>query len=210
MAEIVEIRPEDRIKIEPNLRDRLGDSYQDQVDEMFEQVVYTFPDGVPLVTLYPCGDFPAMQFSTVTGEFMELTSWEYIQTVDVEAQIQEAEEKLYWELVASVLEYYHRIDYRATSDYLQTAHARSVNAEATQKYGETIYEYNCVAQTIYLNEEHYPVTWGEQYVDSEQKWYMYNFNDELDASDLYNTDDDSDNFEYKIPFEWKRLEVGDA
>ena len=51
---------------------------------------------------------------------------------------------------------------------------------------------------------------GEQYVDEEQKWYMYNFNDELDVTDLYIADDNSDNFQYKIPYEWKREEISDA
>lgn len=209
MADIVEIEPEHRVLIEPHLRERISEHYQDQVDAMFAQVVYTYPDGIPLVTLYPCGEFPAMQFSCVDGDFCELTSWEYIQTVDVEAQIREAEEKRYWELVASVIEYYHRIDFRATADYDLIARHRTVNTEATEEYDETIYEYSCPAQTIYLTEEHYPVSWGQQYVDDEEKWYMYNFNDELDASDLYISEDNSDNFEYKIAYEWKRNEVSE-
>ena len=210
MADIVEIKPEDREKIEPYLRQQISEHYYPQIDDMFAQVVYTYPDGIPLVALNPCGEFPSMQFLTTTGEFAELTSWDYIVNVDVEAQIQETEEKRYWELVASVLEYYHRIDFRATADYERTARNRTVNDDATEEYGETIYEYNCPMQTIYLTEDHYPVSYGEQYVDEEQEWYMYNFNDELDVTDLYIADENSDNFEYKIPYEWKREEISDA
>lgn len=210
MAEIVEILPEHRVLVEPHLRERLNEYWQSRMDEMFAEVVYTYPEGYPLVTLNPLGEFPAMQFSCITGDYCELTSWDYIQTVDTEEQQRQAEEQLYWELVASVIEYYHTLEFRATADYDRIARSRTVNSEATSEYGETIYEYNCPSQDIYLTAEHYPVTWGEQFVDSEQKWYMYNFNTAMSISDIVLEDDESTLSIYKIPYEWKREEVGDA
>lgn len=212
MAEPQPIQEEHRILIEPYLRERVNDEIWSMRDEMFANVVYTQPGPVPYVTLrMPTGyTGPALQFSCITGEFMELTTWEYVRNLDVEQQTIEREEREYFELVASVLEYYHRIDFRATADYERTARNRTVNADATAQYGETIYEYNCPLQTIYLTEDHYPVSWEEQYVDEEQEWYMYNFDDDLFVSDLIETEDDSTNIKYRVPYEWKREEVGDA
>ena len=178
------------------------------IDDLFDiGVVHTYPSGIHFITVC-IPDFPSMQFNAETGEYTGLTEWEYIQTVDVQEQIREAEEEAYWELVASVLEYYHALEYRATADYDLIARKRSVNTEATSEYEETIYEYNCPAQTIYLTEEHYPVSWENQYVDTEKKWYMYNFSD-TNVTDILDTDE-LDLFKYKIAYEWKREKVSDA
>lgn len=209
MADVVPIDPDIQILVEPHLRERLSEEWQERMDEMFAEVVYTHPGVTYFVTLNPLGDFPAFQFSCETGEFVGLTNWEYIQTVDVDAQLDSFEEENYWELVASVLEYYHNIEYRTTADYMKSAKNRTENEEASTEYGKIIYEYNCPAQTIYLTEEHYPVTWGEQRVDDTLEWYMYNFSEYESASDLVTSDDDSDRFSYKIPYEWKREEVSD-
>lgn len=200
------ISEELREKILPNLKEMLDEESWEYIPDIFDEGgIFTYPNGIPLVALHLDDDYPSPQFFVSTGEFAELTTWEYIQTVDAQAQLDEYEAEQYNELVASVLEYYHRRDYRGTADYLRIVEKRTVNADATNEYGETVYEYACPFQPIYLTEEHYPVSWQRQKVDDELEWYMYNFS-EMD-SDL--NGDETYLYTYKVAYDWKKEQVRD-
>lgn len=91
MAEIQSIpQGELRDKIEYELKDRLEGYTEELIQKMLNEVVYTYPDGHPVVTCNPCGEWPAMQFSCMTGEFVGLTPWDYIQEVNIDRQLEEA------------------------------------------------------------------------------------------------------------------------
>lgn len=67
-------------KIIPHLLEMLDESEKKYVDEMFSEVYYTNYDGLERVTLKPhpgAGDI-AVQFYVLNGNFIELTSWNYI------------------------------------------------------------------------------------------------------------------------------------
>ena len=197
MADIETITPELRTLIEPHLKECLDPSIWYLMDDMFEQVVYTQPGEVPYVTLYPCGDWPAMQFSCITGEFTELTSWEYVVNLDVEAQTAEREARELVETISSALKHYHKVEYQKVTDYEKVISNRT----SLTVDGTTVYRYDCPMQTIYLNGQHYPITYGNQRVDED--YYYYNFNDPSMTSD------DVDFYTYKVKYEWKREHVWD-
>lgn len=70
-------------KILPELKDHLVEDDYKYIEEMFSEVYYTNFDGIERVTLKPhpeAGDI-AMQFNIVNGNFIEITSYEYIQSV---------------------------------------------------------------------------------------------------------------------------------
>lgn len=70
-------------KIIPNLKIHLQRNDWKYVEMMFSEVYYTYFEGLGRVTLMPhpnAGDI-AMQFSSLTGSFIEITSWDYIKTV---------------------------------------------------------------------------------------------------------------------------------
>ena len=192
------ITQELREKIEPYLRERVDEDLWNRRDEMFEEVVYTQPEVIPLVTLKPLLDnTPAMQFSCITGELMELTDWDYIQTVDYDAQIEEHELRESIELVCSILRFYHHRDYRSITDY-EKAYNNRVELKVNE---DTVYRYDLPFQTIYLNSENYPITLGDQLVQDNK--YYYNFDDEETDTD------DPTGYTYICRYEWKRNKSGD-
>ena len=194
-----EISEELKEMIIPELKDHLDPDSWQYIPQMFSQVVYTYPEGVPLVTLWPVYNFPAMQFNCNNGQYVGLTTWDYIQTVDADAQQRENEAREAKELLESVLMYYHKTEYNSITDYDKVIDHRV----EMQIDGQTIYKYNCPAQTIYLDTNHYPITYDKQKVDNE--YYYYCFDDIDDEI----TDDDIDRYKYKIPYEWKRTSIYD-
>lgn len=181
--------------ITPHLKDHLDPDSWDYIPQMFNQVVYTQPGEVPYVTLYPISDFPAMQFSCITGEFMELTSWEYVQMVDVDAQTAEREHIEMIETITSALQHYHKPDYQIMTDYEKVIENRK---ELTVN-GNILYQYNCPLQTIYLDESNYPISYKNQRVEGDYYYYYFG-DDEVDP------DVDTDKYSYKVDYEWKRVE----
>ena len=180
--------------IEPHLKECLLEEDWQYIDDMFSEVVYTYPNGVSLVTLKPYSDdVLAMEFSTVTGEFVELTDWDYIQTVDAEAQQEEAEAKVARDETIRALQHYHKVDYQTMTDYDKVYDNRStLTVNST-----TIYKYECPCQTIYLKADNYPITYGNQLVTEDE--YMYNFSDNTAGST-----DDVDLYSYRVSYEWLR------
>ena len=63
----------------------LEEEFYKYIPMMLSEVYYTSPDGFGLYTLKPHPEMAdiAMQFSSVNGAFIEITSWEYIKTIGV-------------------------------------------------------------------------------------------------------------------------------
>lgn len=200
MAEVDILPDELRELIGPHLREILLSDYGEITDEiiedMFNEVVFTYPDGMHLVTLNPCGELPAPQFNVYTGEFVELTNWDYIQTVDVEAQILENEHRELIEKVSGVLNHYLSNEYKILSNYeIIIDNRREITV-----HGETIYAYDCPCQTIYLDENLYAVTYDRQKVEDDK--YYYNF------TSIESNPNMKDIYTYIAPYEWKRSTSG--
>lgn len=197
MADIVTITEEEKALIKPNLITHLDPDSADYADDLLDYgVVHTYPNGVHYITVY-VPDFPAMQFSAATGDFAELTDWDYILEVDADAQQEEAEEQEALEEICEVLRFYHKVEYRGTVDYGKVVENRTTLTVD----GDTLYQYNCPLQTIYLDDTNYPVTYGRQKVDED--YYYYDFSTESVDPDFV------DQYTYRVPYEWKREEVWD-
>lgn len=67
----------------PNLKLHLDNQDYRYIDEMFSECYKTYPQGKPnpWITLKPITGPIAMQFSMLTGSFMEITDWNYIKTI---------------------------------------------------------------------------------------------------------------------------------
>jgi hypothetical protein len=196
MAMTEEITPELRALIEPHLREVLLEEDYDLVDDMFSEVVYTQPEGIPLVALMPPhGEGISLQFSCLTGEFVELTDWDYVQTVDVEEQERAHRLEDMRGAIETALRHYHKEEYQTVTDYQKVIDNRT---ELTVD-GVTLYKYDCPLQTIYLKEDNYPVTQGNQKVDS--TYYYYTF-----SGSNIDPEHDVDKYTYKVSYEWKRNE----
>lgn len=69
----------------PNLKLHLDEIDFQYIDTMFSECYKTYPEGrnTPWVTLkpHPHAGTIAMQFSMLTGSFMEITDWNYIKTI---------------------------------------------------------------------------------------------------------------------------------
>ena len=191
-----EISEELKEMIIPHLKEHLDPDSWDYIPQMFEQVVYTQPGVVPLVTLDPIYDYPAMQFSCITGEFMELTNWDYIVALDESEETAEREARELVETIETALRHYHKQEYQVATDYEKVIN----NREEIEMDGYRLYKYNCPGQTIYLDDTMYPVSYENQLVEGD--WYYYNFSDEPVDPELRQYD----LYDYKISFEWKRLE----
>lgn len=173
----------------PNLKEHLLEEDWQYIPDMIEEGVFTnTEDGNRLVTPTPIyEDAPAMQFSVETGEYIELTDWDYIvayvnppmPTYDVETTI-------------CALKHYHKQDYQTVTDY-----EKIYNNRTTLTVNDTtIYKYDCVGQTIYLKADNYPITYGNQLVTETE--YMYNFTGNPAGNE------DVDMYTYKVPYEWVR------
>lgn len=198
MAEIVPLSSELQEKLRPALEEYFFDSNPvELINSILQEGVFTCPEGIDLVTLN-IPDYPALQFRVDTGEFIELTDWDYIQTVDVEAQKAEAKEKEELEGLITILTHYLRWDLRICCDFETVIK----NRKTLTVGGVTVYEYPCPGQTIYLKEDNYPITYGRQRVKGNR--YQYNFRDEEGdpsvSDDLY-TD--------VARYEWKRNSIFD-
>jgi len=194
MADIVPITEEERELIKPHFKESLDPDSWDMIDGLLDYgVVHTYPDGVHFISVRVPG-FAAMQFAADTGEFAELTDWDYILTVDTEAQLEELEEQERLIQIETALRHYHNVDYQVMTDYQKVISNRgtlTVN-------NTTVYKYECPLQTIYLKEDNYPITIDRQRVDSD--YYYYNFGPDVVESD------DVPEYTYKVRYEWKRLE----
>ena len=92
-----------------------------------------------------------------------------------------------------IVEHYHKPDYRAITDYEKVVQ----NKTTTSLDGDTIYIFEPPGQTIYLNEEGYPVNIGSQKVDTTNNLYFYKWNNDP------NVEEDTA-YEYVAPYEWKK------
>lgn len=189
-----EITNELRQLIEPRLREMLPEDSYEYIDEMFSEVVYSAPDGVLRVSLKPIGDAPSFQFSTVTGEFLEITDWEYIQSVDLDAQLAEQEQQDNVEATITALKHYHKQEYQTITDYEKVVNDR----RALTYDGVSFYEYVLPGQVIYLKEDNYPITYKNQLVSD--GWYYYTDDSTADGESL-------DRYTYKVKYEWKRTSI---
>lgn len=71
-----------RRKIESNLKLHIDSSLYSKIDDMFKEVYLTTIDGEDRLTLKPSDNKSiALQFSALTGTFLEITDWEYIKNV---------------------------------------------------------------------------------------------------------------------------------
>lgn len=91
-----------------------------------------------------------------------------------------------------IVKHYHKPDYKQITDYTKVVE----NKTTTVVDGETIYVFEAPGQTIYLNEEGYPITIGKQMSDAENNQYLYKW---------YNTPDAT--YYYVAPYEWKRTSL---
>lgn len=91
-----------------------------------------------------------------------------------------------------IVEHYHRSIYHKITDYEKVV----ANKTTTSLDGETLYVFEAPGQTIYLNNEGYPVTIGNQMVDANMKAYYYRRNANED-------------FEYICPYEWLKTRDDD-
>lgn len=196
MAEIVPITEEEKELITPHLKEHLDPDSWFMIDDLFSYgVVHTYPEGMHYITIR-VPNFPAMQFNAINGEFTELTDWDYIVTVDVDAQIAENEEQDMIQEVEAALRHYHKQDFQIFTDYEKVFKNRTSLVVDNQ----TIYKYDCPMQTIYLNSDNYPITIGNQKVDA--NYYYYIFDHNLGAGDV----EDVTQYTYKVKYEWKRTE----
>lgn len=94
-----------------------------------------------------------------------------------------------------ILEHYHRAIYRSVTSYTKAVD----NVEEITANNTTLYKYTLPAQTIYLNETGYPVTYENQKVDVENNAYFYRFNEDP-------TVEEDIAFEYVCPYEYMKGE----
>ena len=83
--------------------------------------------------------------------------------------------------------------------YLKDSVVKLCNFETVitnrEEVEEGIYEYKCPLQTVWLNEEGYAVTYGNQYVIDDEYYYDFNtYSTEIDLAGTY---------EYINTLEWK-------
>ena len=97
--------------------------------------------------------------------------------------------------VSHILEHYHKPGYRIITDYEKVV----ANAEELTENGMHLTKYECPGQTIYLNDEGYPVTIDRQKVDIEKNAYFYRWTDEDVDEDVA--------FEYVAPYEYMKNET---
>lgn len=174
----------------PHLKEALREEDWQYIPDMLEEGVFTTTeDGNTLVTPTPLFEGePAMQFSTVSGEFVDLTDWDYIvEYVNPPSPDYSKDETI------CALQHYHKREYQTITDYSKVYDNRTTLTVNSI----TLYKYDCPSQTIYLKEDNYPVTYGNQAVD--ETYYYYNFDENLAG-----TSDESSLYEYKVTYEWKR------
>lgn len=94
-----------------------------------------------------------------------------------------------------ILEHYHKPALRRVTDYEKVVD----NAEEIEVNGDTLHKYTLPAQTIYLNEEGYPVTYENQKVDIPQNAYFYRWNTDPEV-------EEDIAFEYVAPYEYMKGE----
>ncbi|RAP51130.1 MAG: hypothetical protein BZ138_05990 [Methanosphaera sp. rholeuAM270] len=183
--------------IRPHLVSMIPEGDVSRVEEMFSEVYYTTLNGIQRVTVKPItsGTLTA-QFSLYTGEFLEMTDWEYIQTVgsttppEVIDFVRDPNEE-----IICALKHYHLNMYHHITDYERVIANRS-------EVSSGVFEYPCPGQNIYLDSTYYAVTYGRQRVDTNADAYYYNFSDiNADSST------DTDLFEWLATYEWKRSNI---
>lgn len=100
------------------------------------------------------------------------------------------------EAYALIVKHYHKPSYRQITDYNEVV----ANKTTTTLDGDTIYVFPAPGQTIYLREDGYAVTIGNQKVDPVNDNYYYKWN--LDP----NVEEDTA-FEYVTRYEWKNTSL---
>lgn len=106
---------------------------------------------------------------------------------------EEKEEEI--DKIRTVLWHYLLPQYRRVCDFEDVIE----NRQALTVDGSTVYQYDCPGQTIYLREDYYPVTYGNQVVNKEFDAYYYNFAGSEDAW-----------MECIASYEWKRNSLNDG
>lgn len=180
--------------IRPHLISMIPEEDVPRIEEMFSEVYYTTLDDIQRVTVKPItsGTLTA-QFSLYSGEFLEMTDWDYIQTVGTTIEPSRNEySKDPNEKIVTALKHYLKTDYHLLSDFYKIVENR-------EEVATGIYKYSCPFQIIYLDDECYPMTRGNQKVDIENNRYYYNFN-QVSA----NSTSEEDLFECIGTYEWKR------
>ena len=94
------------------------------------------------------------------------------------------------ETITCALMHYHATRYHLITDYTKVILSR----EEITVNNTTIYKYPCPCQTIYLDSEHYAVTYDKQHVIDDK--YYYDFNPDME--DIAGT------YEEIGSYEWKR------
>lgn len=97
------------------------------------------------------------------------------------------------ETITCALKHYHSPRYHGITDYKKVINNRT---EITVN-DTLLYKYPCPCQTIYLNSEHYPITYNKQHVIEDK--YYYDFNPD--------TEDIAGTYEEIGTYEWKRTQV---
>lgn len=95
------------------------------------------------------------------------------------------------ETITCALKHYHATRYHGITDYTKVINAR----EEISINNTTVYKYPCPCQTIYLDENHYAITYDKQYIID--NYYYYDFNPDT-------TDDIAGTYEQIGTYEWKR------
>lgn len=88
----------------------------------------------------------------------------------------------------NVLQHYHKLEYQRITDY-----DKVIDARETIEEGVTLYP--CPCQPIYLDDNFYAVTYGNQYVIDDEYYYDFNSETELDICGTYT---------YINTYEWLR------
>lgn len=98
--------------------------------------------------------------------------------------------------IEHIIEFYHKADYRAITDYSKVV---ELGVEVTDN-GNTYTAYPAPGQTIYLDSTGYAVTYGRQKVDVQKNAYFYKWNDDPNVPEDVA-------FEYVCPYEYMKNPV---
>lgn len=98
-------------------------------------------------------------------------------------------------VISRILRFYHKPELKDITDYETVV----TLGEEIIVDGEPIMKYPCPMQTIYLNEDGYPIDYERQRVNSELNAYYYKFTDDDEV-------EEDVAYEYVCPYEWKRYD----
>ena len=99
------------------------------------------------------------------------------------------------ETITCAIKHYLQTDFHLITDFqkvIQNREEFEINVNGERK---TLYKYECPCQTIYLGENNYPWTYGQQYIVNDEYYYDFNENNDGEAAGTYT---------YINTVEWKR------